>query len=142
MSDTLFNKVLVLHACNFLKKRLQHRCFLMSITKCLRTLISKNICEQLLLNIILFHLSVSWLRSINACSVHLHFTVNSAWQKGRKKLLFTKVYFNMLALLHQQFWVYPFKHQFHKMVKHTQTISRQIADELFECVWPFCGTGG
>ena len=35
----------------------------------------------------------------------------------------------------------PFKRQFHKMVKHTQTISRQIADELFECVWPFCGIG-
>ena len=31
------------------------------------------------------------------------------------------------------------KPQFHKMVKHTQTIGRQIADELFECVWPFCG---
>ena len=24
------------------------------------------------------------------------------------------------------------------MVKHAQTIRRQIADELFECVWPFC----
>ena len=24
------------------------------------------------------------------------------------------------------------------MVKHTQTIRREIADELFECVWPFC----
>ena len=24
------------------------------------------------------------------------------------------------------------------MVKHTQTIRWQIADELFECVWPFC----
>ena len=23
------------------------------------------------------------------------------------------------------------------MVKHTQMIRRQIADELFECVWPF-----
>ena len=23
------------------------------------------------------------------------------------------------------------------MGKHTQTIRRQIADELFECVWPF-----
>ena len=22
------------------------------------------------------------------------------------------------------------------MVKHTQTIRRQLADELFECVWP------
>ena len=33
----------------------------------------------------------------------------------------------------------PFKHQPLKMVKHTQTIRRQYADELFECVWPFCG---
>ena len=32
----------------------------------------------------------------------------------------------------------PFKRQFHKMVKHIQTICRQIADEFFECVWPFC----
>ena len=30
-----------------------------------------------------------------------------------------------------------FKRQSHKMAKHTQTI-RQIADELFECVWPLC----
>ena len=28
------------------------------------------------------------------------------------------------------------------MVKHTQTIrGQQTADELFECVWPFCGLG-
>ena len=27
------------------------------------------------------------------------------------------------------------------MVKHIQTIRRQIADELFESVWPFCGFG-
>ena len=29
------------------------------------------------------------------------------------------------------------------MVKHTQTIRRQIVDEfeLFEYVWPFCGIG-
>ena len=25
------------------------------------------------------------------------------------------------------------------MDKHTKTICRQIADELLECVWPFCG---
>ena len=25
------------------------------------------------------------------------------------------------------------------MVKYTQTICRQILDELFECLWPFCG---
>ena len=33
------------------------------------------------------------------------------------------------------------KRQFLKMVKHTQTIRQQIDDELFECVWPFCGIG-
>ena len=27
------------------------------------------------------------------------------------------------------------------MVKHTQIIRRQIAEELFECVWPFDGIG-
>ena len=29
------------------------------------------------------------------------------------------------------------------MVKHTQTIADSIAvtDELFDCVWPFCGVG-
>ena len=27
------------------------------------------------------------------------------------------------------------------MVKHTQTIRRQTADELFERVWPFCEIG-
>ena len=27
------------------------------------------------------------------------------------------------------------------MVKHTQTIRRQFADELFECAWQFCGVG-
>ena len=27
------------------------------------------------------------------------------------------------------------------MAKHTQTIRRQFADELFECVWPFYGIG-
>ena len=33
-----------------------------------------------------------------------------------------------------------FKRQFHKMAKHTQTIRGQFADELFECVWPICGS--
>ena len=34
-----------------------------------------------------------------------------------------------------------FKRQYHNMVKHAQTIRRQIVDELFECVWPFWGIG-
>ena len=27
------------------------------------------------------------------------------------------------------------------MVKHTEAIRRQFAEELVECVWPFCGIG-
>ena len=27
------------------------------------------------------------------------------------------------------------------MVKYTQTILQESANELFECVWPFCGIG-
>ena len=27
------------------------------------------------------------------------------------------------------------------MVKHTQTTCREIANKLFDCVWPFCGVG-
>ena len=27
------------------------------------------------------------------------------------------------------------------MVKRTQTVRQQIADEYFECVWPFYGIG-
>ena len=37
-------------ACNFIKKRLQHRCFPVNIVEFLRTLILKNIYEWLLLN--------------------------------------------------------------------------------------------
>ena len=33
------------------------------------------------------------------------------------------------------------KRQSHKKAKHTQTIRRQIPDELFECVWLFCEIG-
>ena len=36
--------------CNFIKKRLQRRCFPVNIAKLLRTSILKNICERLLLN--------------------------------------------------------------------------------------------
>ena len=36
-----------LQACNFIKKRLQHRCFLVKYAIFLRTTILKNICERL-----------------------------------------------------------------------------------------------
>ena len=47
--ESLFNKVAALQACNFIKKRLQHMCFPVNITKFLRTPILKNIRKRLLL---------------------------------------------------------------------------------------------
>ena len=35
--ESLFNEFVGLHVCNFMKKRLQHRCFLLNIAKFLRT---------------------------------------------------------------------------------------------------------
>ena len=43
MLDSLFNKVAGLQACNFIKRTLQHRYFLVNIAKFLRTPILKNI---------------------------------------------------------------------------------------------------
>ena len=48
MLESLFKKVAGLKACNFIKKRPQHRCFPVNITKLLILLILKNICERLL----------------------------------------------------------------------------------------------
>ena len=48
-----FNKNAGLQACSFIKTRLQHRCFLVSIEKYLTTPILKNICERLLLRVFL-----------------------------------------------------------------------------------------
>ena len=47
--ESLFNKAGGLQVCNFIKKRLQHRCFPVIIAKFLRIPILKNICERLLL---------------------------------------------------------------------------------------------
>ena len=49
MLESLSNKDAGLQACNFIKKRLQQRCFPVNIAKFLRTPILKNICERLLL---------------------------------------------------------------------------------------------
>ena len=44
-----FGSQMHLQARNFIKKRLQHKCFLVNIAKFLSTPILKNICERLLL---------------------------------------------------------------------------------------------
>ena len=45
----LFNKVAGLKSCNFIEKRLQHRCFPVKFAKILRPSILENICEWLFL---------------------------------------------------------------------------------------------
>ena len=56
---SFFNKVVGLKACNFIKKRLQHRCFPVIIANFLRTAFLKNNCERLLLYIIIFFLTLT-----------------------------------------------------------------------------------
>ena len=51
-ASPFFNNAIGLLACSFIKKKLQHRCFPVSVAKILRTPILKNICERLLLNIV------------------------------------------------------------------------------------------
>ena len=51
MSESLLDKVVGIQACNFIQKRLQHRCFSVNIVKFLRTFILKNICARPLLKI-------------------------------------------------------------------------------------------
>ena len=52
VSESFFGKVTGLQACNFIKKRLQHKVFPVDFAKFLKTLTLKNICEQLLLKMI------------------------------------------------------------------------------------------
>ena len=49
MLEHLFNKVIAIQACYFIKKRLQHRCFLVEFAKILRTPTVKKIYKWLLL---------------------------------------------------------------------------------------------
>ena len=52
MLESLFNKVAGLKACNFIKKRLQHRCFPVNIAKFLRTSFFTEYLRWLLLHIV------------------------------------------------------------------------------------------
>ena len=54
LSKSLFYKVVGLRVCNFIKKKLQHRCFPVKFAKFLWTAILKNVCERLLLHILFF----------------------------------------------------------------------------------------
>ena len=51
MLESVFNKVAGLQACNFIKKRLQHRCFPVKFVKFLRTPFSHNTSRGCLLDL-------------------------------------------------------------------------------------------
>ena len=59
MLESPFNRLAGFKTCNFLKKRLRHRCFPVNIAKILRTLILMKICEQLLLQFLLLTVNIS-----------------------------------------------------------------------------------
>ena len=59
MLEFLFKKFGVLQVYNFIKKRLQHRCFAVNIAKFLRSTILKNIYERLLLELLFRNIPTS-----------------------------------------------------------------------------------
>ena len=52
--ESLFDKVAVLQPSNFIKEKLQHRCFPVNIAQFAKVPILKNICERLLLLMVIF----------------------------------------------------------------------------------------
>ena len=99
--------------CNFIEITLRYGCSPVDLLHIFRTPFPKNTSDGLFL---IFHIFKDFSDSYK--------NVNITWS---------------VYLLFFEIW--HFKHQFHKMIKRTQTIRRQIGDELFECVWPFCGIG-
>ena len=71
--ESPFNKVAGLQACNFIKRRLQRRCFPVNIAKFLRTPILKNNCERLLLDNIFQRLSSAFFCSVNLSILKAYF---------------------------------------------------------------------
>ena len=53
------------------------------------------------------------------------------------KIIITRLTWNIYQNMHAP---QPFKLQHHKIVKHSQTILRQIDNKLFECIWHFVGS--
>ena len=82
--ESLFNKVTGPQACNFMKKRLQHRCFPVKFTKFLRAPILKSICERLTA-------SIYWFQILIVDSTHFSSSYISILpEKLRKDLVFSR----------------------------------------------------
>ena len=61
--------------CNFIRKRLQHRCFPVNIAKFLRKPILKNICERLLLHLAMDDIIPFFMNNIFLQNLELEFQV-------------------------------------------------------------------
>ena len=59
MLESLFNRAANFHACRFMKKTLQCRCFPVNIAKVLRTPILKNVGERPLLEVVPYKYHIS-----------------------------------------------------------------------------------
>ena len=79
-----FNKNAGLQDYNFIKKRLQHRCFLDNAVKFLRTVILKNICERLLLKVFPFMLVWSFPTWTNNITSYMGVPANIFQGSGRQ----------------------------------------------------------
>ena len=77
--DSLFNKVVGLQACNFIKKKLQQWCFPVNIAKFLKKPILKSICEQLFLKKVCKVLFNKTLFVIVYIYTQADFTLSSYW---------------------------------------------------------------
>ena len=68
--ESLFHKAASLQACNFVKKRFQHRCFPVNIAQFLRIAILKNNCERLLPELLrsIIQEPRNWSEIAKACS--------------------------------------------------------------------------
>ena len=75
----------VLQACNFIQKRLKHRCFPLNFAKFLRTLILKNICEQLL-----FYQNSDWFVSPEFSLIYKDL-LSKMFKIGKKNFKFFKI---------------------------------------------------
>ena len=62
---SIFDKIPGLQACDFIKNRLQFRCFVVNIVKFLRTPVLKNICERLLLTCKQLLLTTNMISTLN-----------------------------------------------------------------------------
>ena len=82
-----FNKSAGLQACNFIKKRLQHRCYLDNTATFLRTAILKSIFERLLLSVFPFML-VRAFSYMNKYQNKLHRKWRRRFLKNKIKILF------------------------------------------------------